>query len=344
MKPSYHDVAVIGAGPIGLEMTVALKKAGIDYILFDKGQVGQTITWFPRLMKFFSSPERIAIAGVPIPRTDESKCSREEFLAYLRSVALQFDLKINTYENVTSVIREDDDFLIHTDKRGEKHDYRAKSVIIANGSTDTPRLLDIPGEQLPHVTHYFEEPHKYFKQRVLVVGGRNSAVEAALRCYHCGADVILSHRRSEFDPDSIKYWLLPEIRGLAERGELPIYQNTVPKEIRSQSVTLERVESGDTFDVDADFVLLMVGYRADMTLFTTAGVSLEGPQDKPVFDERTMETNVPSLYVAGTAIAGSQQTYNVFMENCHIHVERIMAALTGTRIDDNLIKYDHPES
>ncbi|MFC1509415.1 NAD(P)-binding domain-containing protein [Candidatus Omnitrophota bacterium] len=257
---------------------------------------------------------------------------------------MQFDLKINTYENVTSVIREDDDFLIHTDKRGKKHNYRAKSVIIANGSTDTPRLLDIPGEQLPHVTHYFEEPHKYFKQRVLVVGGRNSAVEAALRCHQCGADVVLSHRGSEFDQKSIKYWLLPEILALSARGDLPIYRNTVPKEIHTHTVTLESLKSGSAFDVDADFVLLMVGYLADMTLFKTAGVMLEGPQDKPVYDESTMETNVPSLYVAGTAIAGSQQTYNVFMENCHIHVERIMASLTGTRIDDDLIEYDHPES
>ena len=263
MNQSYHDVAVIGAGPIGLEMTVALKKAGIDYILFDKGQVGQTITWFPRLMKFFSSPDRIAIAGVPIPRIDESKCSREEFLAYLRSVALQFDLKINSYENVTSILHEDSTFFIHTEKRGEKRLYQVKSVVIATGSTDTPRLLDIPGENLPHVSHYFEEPHRYFKQRVLVVGGRNSAVEASLRCHHCGADVILSHRGSEFDPKSIKYWLLPELLGLYARGELPVYHNTVPKEIRSQSVVLERPDSGDTFDVDADFVLLMVGYLAD---------------------------------------------------------------------------------
>ncbi len=344
MTAKHSDVAIVGAGPVGLELAVALKGAGIDYIQFDKGQIGQTISWFPRMMRFFSSPDRIAIAGVPIPGVDESKCTREEYLAYLRSIVLQFDLPVHTYEEVTTIKRVGEEFNITTETKGEMFHYYARSLVLAIGDMHKPRVLNIPGENLPHVDHYFDEPHKYFRRKILVVGGRNSAVEAALRCYRCGAAVSLSHRGDEFDPSSIKYWILPEIQGLTERGEIQVHRKTVPKAIHNSSVTLAQVDGGRTFDVDADFVLLMVGYLAEMLLFRMAGVTLEKAGEKPVYNERTMETNIPGLYVAGTATAGTQQTYTVFIENCHVHVKRILAALSGAPSTDETGKFERPES
>ncbi|MBN1291358.1 MAG: YpdA family putative bacillithiol disulfide reductase [Candidatus Latescibacteria bacterium] len=344
MKPNHYEVIIVGAGPIGIEIAVALKKAGIDYLHLEKGQIGQTISWFPRMMRFFSSPDRIAIAGIPIPRIDESKCTKEEYLAYLRSVVVQFGLPIRTYEKVVSINRQNDEFIVNTVAKEKKHQYTAHRLILAVGDMHKPNLLGIPGEDLPHVSHYFDEPHKYFRQKVIVTGGRNSAVEAALRCFRCGADVTICYRGSEFDPESVKYWILPEIQGLINRGEIKMLRHSQVKAIGYDSVTIEEIHTGKVYKADTDFVLLMTGYRADMSLFTSLGVELAGPEEKPVYDESTMETNIPGLYVAGTAVAGSQQKYSVFIENCHIHVERIFAALTCSTTTGRTPDFERPES
>ena len=339
-----YEVIIVGAGPIGIELAVALQKAGIEYLHLEKGQIGQTISWFPRMMRFFSSPDRIAIAGIPIPRVDESKCTKEEYLAYLRSVVLQYDLPVHCYEAVVSVKRRADDFLVKTETKGKEHHYTANHLVLATGDMHKPNLINIPGENLPHVSHYFDEPHKYFRQKVLVVGGRNSAVETALRCYRCGADVTICHRGNEFEPDSVKYWILPEIDGLIKRGEIKILWQIRPKVIGNESVIFEEIFTGKDFEIEADFILLMTGYRADMSLFTSLGVELSGHEEKPVYNEHTMETNIPGLYVAGTATAGSQQKYSVFIENCHIHVERITAAITKSPTQGHTPSFEQPES
>ncbi|HEX9637484.1 MAG TPA: NAD(P)-binding domain-containing protein [Acidobacteriota bacterium] len=191
------------------------------------------------------------------------------------------------------------------------------------------RILGIPGEELPHVSHYFDEPHRYFRQRLLIVGGKNSAAEAALRCYHAGARVTLSYRGAELPPKSVKYWLLPELLGRIQRGEIACHYRTAPKAISPTHVTLERFDGGGAIEVEADFVLLLTGYVADPTLLRLAGVELAGADGAPVFDPKTMETNVPGLYVAGTVTAGTQHSYKIFIENCHIHARRIAAALSG---------------
>lgn len=323
------NVAIVGAGPIGLELAIALKQAGIDYLHFDKGQVAQTITWFPRQMSFFSSNDRIAIAGMPIQTNDQAKCSREQYLAYLRSLVMAFDLQVRTFEPVTSIRRDDSGFVLTTEPARGVQQVRARRVVLATGDMDRPHRLDIDGEDLPHVSHYFDEPHRHFRQRVLIVGGKNSAAEAALRCYHAGASVILSYRREAFNPDSVKYWLLPELLGRIKRGEIECHYNTTPTRITPTHVTLEStIAGGSSVDVAADSVLLLVGYVADMSLFTMAGVELRGDELAPAHDPTTMETNVPGLYVTGTATGGSQQSYRLFIENCHIHVQRILAALT----------------
>jgi thioredoxin reductase (NADPH) len=194
-----------------------------------------------------------------------------------------------------------------------------------------PRLLGIPGEDLPNVSHYFDEPHKYFGNKLLVVGGKNSAVEAALRCYHCGADVTISYRGQKFNPETVKRWILPEMESLIDRKEIKFFPNTTPVELKRREVILKDNITDDIIKIETDFVLLLTGYKADMSLFRQAGISLSDDGDKPGFNENTMETNVPGLYVAGTATAGTQQSFKVFIENCHIHVERIAASILGKR-------------
>lgn len=326
------DVALVGAGPIGLEMAVELKRARLDYLHFDKGQIGSTIAWFPNGMTFFSSTDRIEIADQPIQTVDQSKASRDQYLAYLRSVVLEHDLKINSFEQVLSVRKQGDaddaPFLLKTRTRGGERQYLADRVILAIGDMHRPRKLGIEGEDLDHVSHYFRDPHLYFRRKLLVVGGKNSAVEAALRCYHAGAQVSMSYRQAEFNKRSVKYWLLPELIGRIHRDEITCHYKTVPTRITDTHVTLQHPD-GRHEDVEADFVLMMTGYVADMSLFEGAGAKLRGETRTPVFDEQTMQTTVPGLYVAGTATAGTQQSYKVFIENCHIHTKRIAAALTG---------------
>jgi thioredoxin reductase (NADPH) len=372
------DVAVIGAGPIGLEMAVALKTAGIDYLHFDAKQIGYTISWFAPQTRFFSSNERIAIADVPLQTPDQSKATREQYLAYLRGVVVQHDLRVRTYEPVIGIERESSYFTLTTQPPGGTATIHANRIILCTGGTDHPRRLNIPGEDLPHVSHYFQDPHTYFRKRLLIVGGKNSAVEAALRCHHAGARVSLSYRREKLNASSIKYWLMPEITGLIESGRMRGYFNTVPVEITPSHVRLgaapltpesevlrrpgsDAEESGgalrtrrDATEIAShgkpisepfDFVLLLTGYEADLSLLKKAGVPLHGDCQAPAYNERTMETNIPGVYVAGCAIGGTQDKYSVFLENCHVHVPRIIAALTGSAPPTiEVPAYPRPES
>lgn len=339
------QAVIIGAGPIGLELAVPLKRLGVNYLHFDSGQIGQTVSWYPRQARFFSSPERIAIAGVPLHTIDQSKATREEYLSYLRSIVEQFDLQVRTYERITHIARERDGFVIRTLRGEEENAYAAQHVILAVGDMHAPRRLHIPGEDLDHVSHYFDEPHKYFRQRLLIVGGRNSAAEAALRCHRAGAKVSISYRRPNFDSSSIKYWILPELESLIKHGQITFHPCTSAKQITRGHVHLapsDHLDCRDTppcepFNVEADFVLLLTGYVMDTTLFEIAGVELEGPHRAPHHNPKTMETNVPGLYIAGTAAAGTQERYRLFIENCHVHVERVVRAITGQELPSDLI-------
>lgn len=323
------DVLLVGAGPIGLELAVALKAAGVDYVHLEAGAVGATIAWYAPQTRFFSSPERIAIAGVPLVTLDQSKATREEYLAYLRAVALQFDLPIHTFERVERLepTQSGDFRLLSRSTAGDRR-WRARRVVLAIGDMHRPRQLGIPGEDLPQVSHYFGDPHRHFRRRLLVVGGKNSAVEAAIRCFRAGARVTVAYRGAEFDPDRVKFWLLPEIRALVRDGQIGFLPGTTVRAILPGKVLLER--QGEAIEVEADDVLLLTGYEQDCDLFLQAGVTLEGPGRRPRHDERTMETDVPGLYVAGTGVAGTQMGgVQHFIETSHVHVERIVAAVTG---------------
>ena len=320
---------IVGAGPIGIELAVAFKQLGVDYLHLEAKQIAHTISWYPRQVQYFSSSDRIAIAGVPLHTVDQSKATGEEYLAYLRGVVEQFDLSIRTFEPVTSIKKDDGQFIVHTSRGDEKGTYQARHVVLAIGDMHRPRLLQIPGEQLPHVSHYFDEPHQYFRQRLLIVGGRNSAVETAIRCQRAGSKVTISYRKASFDSQSVKYWLTPEIEMLIKTGKVAFHPQTLPRRITASHVTLQHAESGETIEVPCDFVLLLTGYEMDTSLFEMANVKIEGENRAPTFDPSTMQTNVPGLYVAGTASAGTQIRFRLFIENCHPHVARITTAITG---------------
>lgn len=313
------NVLIVGAGPIGIELAVRLKREGIACQHVDAAQIGSTIFWYAPQTQFFSSPERIAIAGVPLQTLNQSKATREEYLTYLRSVVLQFDLKIETGVRVISIERHADGFLVNGKRR-------ATHVVLAIGDMHRPHLLAVPGEGLPHVSHYFSDPHVYFRRRVVIVGGRNSAVEAAIRCVRVAADVTLSYRGAELDAKHVKPWLLPEIRAMIRDQRMTFLPGTTVREITPAHVVFEP----DRQRVEADDVVLLTGYEQDSSLFESAGVTLVGPQRRPQFNEATMETNVPGLFVAGTAAAGTQVSgTTAFIETSHVHIDRIVAALKG---------------
>jgi thioredoxin reductase (NADPH) len=334
MEP--FDVAIVGAGPIGLELAVALKRFGVRYVHFDAHQIGHTISWWPRETHFFSTSERVAIAGIPIQSVHHQRITGEEYLAYLRGIVEQFDLQINTYEPVKGIEKDGDWFTLRTDPAVGPQVYQARYVVLAKGDMDKPNVLGIPGEDLEHVTHYFDRPHRYFRKRLLIVGGRNSAVEAALRCWRAGAQVTLSYRRSEFDRRSVKKHILPDLLTQIRKGNIGFLPASVPVSISPGYTVLQSTSertgvAGDRTVHHSDFVLLCTGFVQEMSLYRAAGVQLDGPERIPAYDATTMETNVPGLFIAGTTAAGNQGRYTLFIENTHHHVAKIVAAITGRR-------------
>lgn len=326
-----YEVAIIGAGPIGLELAVAFKEAGLHYLHLEAKQIGYSISWWPRHTNFFSTSERIAIAGVPIQNTHQGRVTGEDYLAYLRGIVEQFDLPVNTYEPVTKLSRDEDGFILKTDSLAGPRTYRAQRVVLAKGDMDAPNRLHLPGEDLPHVSHYFTDPHIYFRRRVLIIGGRNSAVEAALRSWRAGAQVSLSYRQATFS-QRVKDHIRPDVLAQIENGNIGFYPETVPVKIEPTQVILQKTTSEETFTHPTDFVLFCTGFQADMSLFEQAGVTLTGPTRVPTFNPETMETDVPGLYLAGTTTAGERQyRYRVFIENSHHHVVKIAQAILGER-------------
>lgn len=324
------EVAIVGGGPIGLELAAALKVAGVEYLHFEARQIGYTISWWPRNTYFFSTTERIEIAGIPFQNINQQRATGEEYLAYLRSVVEQLDLQINTYEPVASIQRRVDGFVLQTTPLAGEKRYFCRKLVLAIGDMHAPNLLNIPGEDLPHVSHYFDDPHAYFRKRLLIVGGRNSAVEAALRCWRAGSQVAISYRKAEFDRERVKNHILPDLLKQIELGNIRFYPQTQPVEITREYVVLEKID-GEQLLHPVDFVLLNTGFRQNPRLFEMAGVNLIGEQCAPQHNPETMETNIPGLYVAGTAAAGSQIRYKIFIENSHLHVGKIVYALTGSR-------------
>jgi len=337
MKPDA-EVAIVGAGPIGIELAGAFKREGVPYLHFEAEQIGHTISRYARFTRFFSSPERLAIAGIPIQTPDQEQTTGEVYLSYLRSVVEILDLDIQTFERVIEVmpLQSDDDregYLVRTQTRTAEHEYLVRKVVFANGDMAHATALGIPGEDLPHVSHFFLDPHLYFRKKLLVVGGRNSAMEAALRSFRAGAKVALS-TRGDLDPKHLNSRLHLEMSILTRKGYVEYLPNTVPVEIRAESVLLKTTESHDsdgphTFEQPADFVLLNTGYTADTSLLRSLGVEFDN-EGIPSSNPETLETNVRGIYVAGTAVGGEQHRYHIFIGTAHIHTARIFRAITGS--------------
>lgn len=326
------QIAIIGAGPIGLELAIALKQMEIPYLHFDKGQVAQMIYNFPPQTSFFSSSERISLAGIPIQTTNQQKCSREAYLAYLRSLALSFDLKVNSYEEITDIVKTAEGFDLTTSSAKGQQKYHCRYLVLATGGTSHPNLLHVPGENLPHVSVKMDDPHKYFKKKVVVIGGKNSTAETSLRCSHAGAEVTIVSRSKQFDTDAIKSWLLPELSARIEKGQIKCFFQSHVQEIFPNEVLVKSLDN-NPIKIPTDFVIKTIGFKCDTTLLSKCGADFNRETDQPFFNEETMEASVPGLFVIGTLTAGTQnKRYRIFIENTHIHVEKVVHTLS-TRLN-----------
>jgi len=308
-------VLIIGAGPAGLAVGIEAARAGLDYYIVDKGNIVHSIYRFPEFMTFFSTSERLTLGGLPFPSVQQ-RPTRREALEYYRLVADYFRLKIRPYERVTDIQSTGDRFIIDT----ERQRYRARFVVVATGFYDQPNLLRVPGEELPHVQHYYRSPYPYYGRNVVVVGGGNSAVQAALECWQRGARVTVVVRDRDFHK-SVKYWLMPDIRNRIQEGSIAALFNARVREIGTETVLVE--QDGRSFELAADHVLAMTGYRPDYTFLERIGLQFEGPYRTPVHDPDTLESNIANLYLAGSVLGG-MHTSRYFIENTRHHGEHIV--------------------
>jgi len=331
MSNEHHeyDFIVIGAGPIGIEVAGALKKHGVEYLHFDSQQIGHTISRYARFTKFFSSPERLSICGIPVQTMHQDLITGEEYLTYLRAVVETLDLQIRTYERVVDLHRDEhgDGFVVESESVVGRARFRARRVVIATGDMSFPRLLGVPGEHLPHVTHFLQDPHAYFRKRVLVVGGRNSALEAALRCFRVGAHVGISLREDGIDANRTNSRLNLEISILSDKGAIETMPATEVEEIRRTDVVLRR--RSDLIEYPADFVLVCTGYRPDLDLLRRVGVGFSDEDGSPAINPGTMETNVAGLYLAGTATTCGAPGQHAYIGTSHGHTVNILKAVYG---------------
>jgi thioredoxin reductase (NADPH) len=307
------DAVIVGAGPCGISAAIELKNQGLETLVIEKGCLVNSIYHFPLAMKFFSTADKLEIGGIPFV-TVHDKPSRSEALAYYRTVARFHRLRIHTYEKVTSIDRTDRGFLINTRSREGNKQYETLHVVLATGYYDTPNTLGIPGEELPHVHHYFRDAHPLADQRVVVIGGRNSAIDAALECWQVGADVTMVYRKTSFHP-SVKAWVRPVIESAIEHGRVKMHWGAQVREIRPRSVVIEK--QGEVLEIPADTVFAMTGYRPDLTLLKQLGAELDEKTGAPVLTDH-METTVPGVYLAGVVATGSDAT-KIFIENGRYH-------------------------
>jgi thioredoxin reductase (NADPH) len=310
------DLVIIGGGPSGLNCAIAATQAGLNYLVLEKGVLVNSLYHFPTNMTFFSTSKLLEIGNTPFISHSE-KPTRGEALEYYRRLQQVYKLNIHFYEPVEKMERQQDSYQIITNKAT----YTANAVIVATGFYDTPRMLQVPGEDLPKVSHYYKDPHPYVNMKVLVVGAANSACDAALETYYKGADVTMAIRESEIYP-KVKYWIRPNIVNRIKEGSIKAYFNTVVKEITPTTVLLEGPEG--TFTIENDFVLAMTGYQPNYKLLQRLGLDYcQDSLQAPLLNDETLETNLPNVYMAGVVCAG-KATSKLFIENTRDHAQRIV--------------------
>lgn len=324
-------VIIVGAGPIGLATAIELKRRGIPSKIIERGCLVNSIFNYPKDMTFFSTSERLEIGDVPFI-SHNPKPTRREALEYYRRAAESYNLDVNLYEEVQEIKGNDLSFTVQTDQ----DEYEASKVVVATGFYDIPKMMNIPGEELHKVRHYYDEAHAYAWQDILVIGGGNSAVDAALETYRAHANVTLAVRDSQIK-ESVKYWVKPNIENRIKNGEITGYFNTEVKEIKPDEVILETPEGIKA--IPNDFVLAMTGYKPNFQLMEKFGIELSDDEDKmPLYSEESLETNRKGVYVAGV-VCGGMDTSKLFIENTRVHAEHI-----AEDIKDKLAKINAVES
>jgi len=315
------DVAIVGAGPAGLAAAIAARRAGLDAVVLEQGALVNSLLHYPRDMVFFTTPELLEIGGYPFVSPYE-KPTRQEALRYYRRVTDAMDLDVRFDTPVSRLTRgADGGFVMDTPPAARAAGpWRARAVVLATGAYDVANRLDVPGEDLPHVSHYFREPHPYYRRRVVVVGGKNSAAEAALEVYRAGGHVTLVHRHAALG-DSIKYWVKPDIENRIREGAIRARFDTRVVAITPTDVALEG--PGGPAREPADAVLLMTGYRSDTTLLRSVGAAIDAVEGAAVHQPETFETTVPNLFLAGAVVAG-RQSGRIFIENGRFHGEVVI--------------------
>ncbi len=319
----HFDVAIVGAGPTGLACGIELEKHGLNSVLFDKGCIVNSIYHYPTNLVFFTTPELLEIGDIPMTSLNE-KPGRTEGLKYYRRVADHYKLNIRQYEKVLGFDGSDGNFSVHTQTiDGKSHCYRASKIILATGYYDIPNRLNVPGEDLDKVIHYYREAHPYYNQDVLIVGAKNSACIAALELFWTGARVTMVHRGPEIS-GNVKYWIKPNIENRIKVGEIKAYFNSTVKEIRQYDVVLQTPE-GEVC-LKNDFVFAMTGYRPDFEFMARHGIHLDPATSKPITDPQTLESERKGVYLAGVIVAGTH-TNEIFIENGRFHGKLIAEAI-----------------
>lgn len=323
MPENTFDLIIIGGGPSGLACAIEAQKAELKYVILEKGVLVNSIFHFPANMTFFSTSLKLEIGGTPFISHVE-KPTRKEALEYYRRVMASWKLNVKLYEPVEKMERTANGFYEVKTPKGE---YRAHSVVVATGFYDTPRMMNVPGEDLPKVKHFYDEAHHYIGQKVLVVGAANSACDVALETWMKGAEVTMAIREGEIY-EKVKYWIRPNIENRIKEGSIQAYFNSTVKEILPKAVKLNTPDGEVT--LENDFVLAMTGYQPDFVFLEKLGLEFQGKEKLPIMDAETFESNLPSVYLAGVIQAGLN-TSKLFIENTRHHGEVIVAQVLGQK-------------
>jgi len=316
-----YDLIIIGGGPIGMACGIEAQRKGLSYLILEKGALVNSLFNYPLYMTFFSTAERLEIGGVPFSCI-APKPGRQEALEYYRNVQRHYNLNIQLFEDVLSVNKQPSgQFVVHSSKGW----YNAKNVVIATGFYDIPITIDVPGENLPHVRHYYKEAHEYAFKKVVVIGANNSSVDAALECWRKGADVTMVIRKGEINP-RVKYWVKPDVENRIAEGSIKAYFYSWVTEIRENEMDVFTPDGNVT--LDADFVLALTGYRPNIEFLRKCGIGISDDLlCTPQYNPETMETNVPGLYLAGV-VCGGMETHKWFIENSRVHADMIVSNIT----------------